>query len=229
MAIKYYPPVKDEAAFRALVEQYYQDVESAVMTDQQSKRQAYNPETGKYDIEVVDMIGEVVCYTGCVLCTREENGYDDSDFYAVVWSEKQEQLIRVDYASTRYYSIGHAVVDATPEVLAKARAWLEEWYVKRARVQAERESEFVKVGRKVKVVRGRKVPVGTTGVVKLIRDSQWGQSIVLDTGSEELWVALKNVEVLEPSVVFDEAAAKIKAARQVGFYVPFVRSGFVAL
>jgi len=63
-------------------------------------------------------------YKGAVLATREKNYYDDSDFYAVVWDEESQRVKSVNYASTRYGGGGDATVDATPEVLEKAKAFL---------------------------------------------------------------------------------------------------------
>ena len=55
--------------------------------------------------------------------TYEENGYHDSDFYAVVWDDEQNCLLHKQYATTRFYSNGFgAEVDATSEVIAKATA-----------------------------------------------------------------------------------------------------------
>lgn len=44
---------------------------------------------------------EKVTYEGCVFETRERNFYDDSDFYAVVWDEASQDVIEVEYATTR--------------------------------------------------------------------------------------------------------------------------------
>ena len=45
-------------------------------------------------------------YVGKVLETYEENGYHDSDFYAVVWDDEQNCLLHKQYATTRFYSNG---------------------------------------------------------------------------------------------------------------------------
>lgn len=63
-------------------------------------------------------------YTGCVLKTGEHNWHDDSDFYALVWDEKNGIVREIEYATTRGWTYHNtATVDATPEVLAKAVAW----------------------------------------------------------------------------------------------------------
>lgn len=69
-------------------------------------------------------------YVGCVLDTGELNFYDDSDFYAVVWDEKEQKVKRVEYATTRASTYdNYAEVDATPEIIAKATAKLREIWV----------------------------------------------------------------------------------------------------
>ena len=71
----------------------------------------------------LDIIETKETYVGKVLETYEENGYHDSDFYAVVWDDEQNCLLHKQYATTRFYSNGYgAKVDATPEVIAKATA-----------------------------------------------------------------------------------------------------------
>lgn len=55
----------------------------------------------------------------------------------------------------------------------------------------------VGVGDKVRVVKGRKVPVGTTGKVFWVGDSQYGERVGIKDGDGEThWTALANVVVL---------------------------------
>ncbi len=64
-------------------------------------------------------------YVGLCLKDREANGYDDSDFYMLVWDEAAGVAKEICFASTRgwsYPSYGSSV-DATPEVRAKFEAW----------------------------------------------------------------------------------------------------------
>lgn len=63
-------------------------------------------------------------YEGVVLSLHERNGYDDSDFYAMVWDEETGRVKSVEYATTRGWTYHNgASVDATDEVRAKAVAW----------------------------------------------------------------------------------------------------------
>lgn len=62
-------------------------------------------------------------HVGKVLKLRELNGYDDSDFYALVWDEEQQQTREITYATTRGWTYhNHAGIDATREVIEKAVA-----------------------------------------------------------------------------------------------------------
>lgn len=64
-------------------------------------------------------------YVGCVLGLGEYNGYDDSDFYAMVWDEENQTVKKVWYDTTRAYTNTTAHVDATDEVREKARRFYE--------------------------------------------------------------------------------------------------------
>lgn len=62
-------------------------------------------------------------YEGAVLRLRERNGYDDSDFYALVWDEEQQATREIMYATTRGWTYHNgANIDATHEVIEKAVA-----------------------------------------------------------------------------------------------------------
>ena len=127
-------------------------------------------------------------HVGLVLSTGEVNGYDDSDFFATVWNPATGTTGRVTYASTRGWTYHNsATVDATPEVVAAYNAWKA---ASDAALRAERAARMAAVpdvGKFVKVVSGRKVPVGTEGRVfwfgpdKFARD--YGYGFALDTRS----------------------------------------------
>lgn len=103
-------------------------------------------------------------HVGLVLELREYNGYDDSDFYAIVWDPEKGAPDRVDYASTRGWTYPNgAHVDATPEVLAAYAAWREVQRRAAEKRRAEQEERTIRRGKRVRVVKGRKVRVGTEG------------------------------------------------------------------
>ena len=105
-------------------------------------------------------------YEGCVLSTYEHNGYEDSDWYAVVWDEETQCVTEVEYDTTRAAGGGWAKIDATPEVLLKVYRYYKNigksLFDKRTN---QEQAKKVRKGDTVTVIRGRKVPKGTTGIV----------------------------------------------------------------
>ena len=96
-------------------------------------------------------------YVGKVLETYEENGYNDSDFYAVVRDAEQNCLLHKQFSTTRFYSNGYgAKIDATPEVIAKATAERKSRFLESA-IQADEETaKTIAKGKMVEINRGRK-------------------------------------------------------------------------
>jgi hypothetical protein len=157
----------------------------------------------------------VVTHEGCVLETRERNGYHDSDFYAIVWDDAAGAVRTVEYATTRGWTYdNYARVDATDEVKAKAAAYYAAEMVKRARRVAAKEALAIEKGREVVVTRtirsrklGRAVEKGETGVVKA-EAREFGNTyaekygrhvakryrVALDAGGE-LWIGERDLKV----------------------------------
>ena len=73
---------------------------------------------------------------GKTLSVREMNGYDDSDFYASYWDEESQSIKEIMYATTRFWTYpANAVIDATPDIIEKAKLW--ELKIKRNRKAKE--------------------------------------------------------------------------------------------
>ena len=114
-------------------------------------------------------------HQGCVLRTYESNHYDDSDWYAVYWDEEKQTVETDLYASTRFWSyLDHAEADITPENLEKALAVLRIRWEASLRAKSEREAQAVAKGKQVRVVKGRKVTIGTVGEVKWMGECCYG-------------------------------------------------------
>lgn len=105
-------------------------------------------------------------YVGCVLSTYERNGCNDSDWYAICWDREKQKVVEVEYDTTRAGGGGRAEIDATVEVLREVYRWYKrigrELFDTRTNPA---EAKKVRKGDTVRVVRGRKVPKGTVGVV----------------------------------------------------------------
>lgn len=165
-------------------------------------------------------------FEGAVLCTRERNGYHDSDFYAVVWDAKKKELRDVQYDTTRFAGGGTAHVDATDEVKAYARKWLARWAFRVLKSQMIRDAKAVEDGKLVRVVAGRKVEIGTEGVVfweqrqtygrygsasatkigirtsdrkeKITKVGRRGKKYTVSRWADVEWTYAHNVEVVDP-------------------------------
>lgn len=136
-------------------------------------------------------------HKGLVLSTGEYNGYDDSDFFAVVWNPVTGTTSRVEYATTRGWTYPNsAVVDATDEVKAAYAAYCEKARKEYAAKKAAEEAAKPAKGKTLKVVKGRKVPVGTTGVCIWIGAGHYGTRVgIKDASGDVHWTAVTNVVV----------------------------------
>lgn len=64
-------------------------------------------------------------YKGLCLYEMERNGYNDSDFYMVVWDKENHKTKTILFATTRgwCYPCCRSSPDATPEVIAAYEKW----------------------------------------------------------------------------------------------------------
>lgn len=139
-------------------------------------------------------------------------GDGDTSYWAMVWNGEAGQF---DKVYTGYYQGGdidapedlindyQALVSAE-EALARAKSAI----AVRAALEAQvaYEATLPLKSRTVRVVKGRKVPVGTTGEVKVNCEGQWGRRVLLVTqDGTEHWTAADNVEVVAAAT--EEVAA----------------------
>jgi len=171
-------------------------------------------------------------YEGAVLDTRERNYHDDSDFYAVVWDG--QAITSVEYDTTRFAGGGNAWVDATDEVKAQAREYLKKWAFRWLANETYVEAKKVEVGKRVTVVKGRKLAHGLEGVVlrEWEQRSQYGTwsygkrvLLRLDDGTT-VWTGMQNVAVSDEEVwtyLPDWKSLQVRAERygqQMAFHTP---------
>jgi hypothetical protein len=162
------------------------------------------------------VFGDKVLMAGRVVALREHNGYHDSYFYAVYVDEDGESK-EMEYAATAYPGGGYAEIDASPELRAAYEAKLAA--VSRAAIAIK-----IGVGKKVKFVRGKKVPIGAEGECFWYgadKFSRYGMraGVKLESG-EKVFVNAANLEVVVPeeygimeAIKASEEAAK-KAVRK---------------
>jgi hypothetical protein len=166
-------------------------------------------------------------HVGLVLNIGEYNGYDDSDFYADVWNPTLNKPERITYASTRGWTYPNgATIDATPEVRAAYDAYVKHAADESRKARMAREAKVPSIGRTVKVVAGRKVPLDAIGEVvwfgidkfyrnyyenpmaramgflDTLHDVQAGKyRIGLMIDGRKVFTNAKNVEVVDPASV----------------------------
>lgn len=117
-------------------------------------------------------------YYGNVLAVTENNGYSDSDFFAIVWDDEKQCIRKISDGTTRYAapSIYHRS-DASPEVRAKAQQWLLNVYLppfaKELLIKERTRIQSLQFGEQVVIYKGRKYPIGTRGEVFGVYDNQF--------------------------------------------------------
>lgn len=143
-------------------------------------------------------------YVGCVLWTYERNGYSDSDWYAVCWDEEKQEVVHIEYDTTRAGGGGYAQIDATEEVLLKVYRYYKG--IARKQFDSIWNQEQAKKVRKedtVRVVRGRKVKKGMVGKVFWLGKSYNRYSgrtedrVGIEVDGERMFLPLEYVEVVD--------------------------------
>jgi hypothetical protein len=156
-------------------------------------------------------------HVGLVLELGERNGYDDSDFYAVVWDPAKGAIDSIEYASTRGWSYPNsAAVDATPEVVAAYTAWrdardaaaraaYEAQQAEEAKVRAAKAAKLEEQRQTAEALRGKAVRVrratakisrGTTGVLFYVGPNRFGEGFRVgfkDASGTAYWTTAGNI------------------------------------
>lgn len=163
-----------------------------------------------------------VSYEGAVLAVYEANGYDDSDFYAVVWDAQAGCVRDVEYATTRGWTYHNgAAVDATAQVREAAMDWYRVRWIDATITRAHADAVKPAKGRVVRSLTTRGKNVGLVGEVRWIgedkyRSTRWITYYrvgVKVEGEDKLrYLDWDRVEVVEPTPV-DEDAIRDRARR----------------
>lgn len=174
---------------------------------------------------------------GLVLGTYERNGYDDSDFYAAAWNPETQKIDYICYATTRGWTYGNgAIVDATPEIFAAARQYLENqrkalcaaWDALAAQIPAKGSTVRVRVSRgknaRFNNCNGRVFWTGAGYAPGSERAGVEinGEKVFFD--DRNIWAILPNGEPAEYR--WDEARAKYHARRRCSATDPDFLSTF---
>lgn len=181
---------------------------------------AFSLLTTQYGVDKRSLLVMVHRYQGATIREYERNGYDDSDFYAVVWDEEMQAPRHIQFATTRAwtYPCG-CVIDATPEVLEKYDAWCKRnnalWDAYHAL-----EAKYIPAkGKTVRSTTRRGKAKGKQGLVTWVGSSYYGgmsARFVTDSG-EAVFVSTDSIEILD-----EETGEWLKGARhcKLGWHVP---------
>ena len=144
----------------------------------------------------------ITSYEGCVLSHYERNGYEDSDWYAVVWDEEEQEVKNVEYMTTRFPSSGDAKVDATKDVLRKAYRYYKKLATPYVDRQILQDAARIRKGDVVRIVKGRKVKIGSEVTVfwagtrynpySRVNENRIG----VEVNGERIFIASQNAEVV---------------------------------
>ena len=160
-------------------------------------------------------------YVGCVVATYTDVKRVMSDiyadvYYAIVWDVASNSFKHVEYASAFELQSrqGTAIVDASPTLAAQ-------WTAEKKRVADERElaraaaartalqahlekmHNMPTAGKRMVVCRGRKVAIGTSGVVFWLRDGRVGlrtsdRKDARGKWMDIVWVNASNLKAADP-------------------------------
>lgn len=158
----------------------------------------FGPRCAEYKCHKGDALYMETTHIGLVLRLGEHNWHDDSDFYAVVWNAEKGEPEKIEYATTRGWSYPNSArEDASPEVVAAWTAWSEKMNAARVAAEAVTEAKALRRGKRVVVVKGRKVEKGTEGEVFWIGTDNWNKVRIgiRDNAGKVHWTAGSNVVV----------------------------------
>ena len=138
------------------------------------------------------------------LCVREYevNMTDDSDFYMTVWDPIKKEPHDIMFATTRgwSYPCQASCVDASPEIMKEYQDWEEADYDRRKKEWDEIQRRKPSKGKWLRVVTGRKVPIGTEGHCFWVGKGYYGATRVgiKDKDGNVFWTDARNCEVVLP-------------------------------
>ena len=155
-------------------------------------------------------------YKGCVLELFEENGYQDSDFIAIVYDENTDELKHINYNTTRFSGGGIAEIDATNDIIKKAqrkmykfhKSFIEDKYVKEAFKPDKGKMVCVEKGRKHK---GKEGEIFWIGIDKFKTNyMQTYYNVGIKNKEETFFVPIEYVKVIDAADWFDTTPLEIK-------------------
>ena len=159
---------------------------------------------------------------GTTFKLTEENHYNDSDFFAHYLDLNTGKIVVEEYATTRFacgLAKYHADIDLTKENLEK---WWnnggKEYIYNNYYFDEDRKSKQTGKYKLVKVISGKKVPLGTEGIIFYTKEvnydpykRKWGKELKIGIKTKDYkvyWTYAKNVEVVNPEIYIDKNKIK---------------------
>jgi len=175
----------------------------------------------------------VESYKGCVLAEYENNGYNDSDFFAVVWDYETSSLKSVMFGTTRAGGNWGCSIDATPEVVALAKqAKKEQSDLDKSRFDYYQNGMADK-GKLATVanIKGKKADINNRqGVIFWVGSDAYGSKNSLRVGIEidgdKHFVSGKNIFVNNSEKNCEEMSTEFRIYRNVAGYSVAYRFNF---
>lgn len=139
-------------------------------------------------------------YVGVCLFPQQKASIMDSyytDYGVIVYDAQKDDFITVWYACDRSDYMDTMTIDAAPELFTLYKTRQEA----AARVRREREELITLMtpakGKRLEVIKGRKVPLGTIGECFWIGNNGYGTSVgIKDSTGKVHWTAVTNVQVV---------------------------------
>lgn len=135
-------------------------------------------------------------YVGATLATFERNGYDDSDFLAIVWDAENGTTDVTLYDTTRFAGGGSATVDATEDVQCAARAHLAAKIAELNVADAYADAIVPVKGDEVRSLTTRGKNKGVVGIVKWIGDDKFNYNRYSATQPKVVGIKVEGEEKL---------------------------------
>lgn len=151
-------------------------------------------------------INQEISHHGLVLAHLEENGYHDSDFFALCWNPIRQTVDKVWYRQTASWTYHNsATIDAPEDVQAAVLAWYRQTWRDAELVRLQALEGKVAIGLAVRSLTTRGKNVGLTGIVKYLADDKYGngkRAGVRIFGTETVaWIDVNRLEVTTPTEI----------------------------
>lgn len=143
----------------------------------------------------------VETHQGCVIDEFERNGYNDSDFFAVVWDFTQGCPTNIQFATTRAWTYSNTcIVDATEEVKQLYRIWKEKTKLVWKEYDEQCKPFIPSKGQTAKSLTTKGQAKGLSGTIFWVGDSFGGKSVGIkdESTGRKGFVSVDRIQLWHP-------------------------------